>query len=267
MHSSASPAASVGGHRSDDPRIFDQEIQIKPIRTPTAFYSIPTAKSRTGAMGEPASFSRESRRRIQSPVAGRADDRLFLGPPDYGADWIFDTDVLVAEYWRVETKRKKRYQLEDGQVVFEPRGRAVERERWVEKRCVMQYITNGYEILERSAAPEPGTIIPIIPMIGMQRYVDRGGFSKRVLFSLVRLARDPQLSLAYLNSQEMEEAGLTPRAPSWATRASSTRTAPCGRTSRKSRTPFWKPISPTTGRWASSSATAARSIHAEFRRL
>ncbi len=98
-------------------------------------------------------------------------------------------------------------------------------------RTVKQYITNGYEILDKSEEPEPGTIIPIIPMIGLQRYVDEGGFSRRVLFSLVRLARDPQLSLAYLNSQEMEEAGLTPKSsPSWATRASSTPTGCSGRT-------------------------------------
>ena len=61
-------------------------------------------------------------------------------------------------------------------------------------------MTNGVEILERSAAPEPGNIIPIIPMIGLERYVD----DDRKLFSLVRLARDPQLSPAYLNSQEMK---------------------------------------------------------------
>jgi hypothetical protein len=36
---------------------------------------------------------------------------------------------------------------------------------------------------------------------------------RRVLFSQVRLARDPQMSLAYLVSQEMEEAGLTPKTP------------------------------------------------------
>jgi hypothetical protein len=46
-------------------------------------------------------------------------------------------------------------------------------------------------------------------MVGLQRYRGTG----RILFSLVRLARDPQLSLAYLNSQEMEEAGLTPKSP------------------------------------------------------
>ena len=38
------------------------------------------------------------------------------------------------------------------------------------------------------------------------RYLD----DKRVLFSLVRLARDPQMSLAYLNSQQTEEADATP---------------------------------------------------------
>ena len=50
-------------------------------------------------------------------------------------------------------------------------------------------------------------------MIGLERYLDDTGRDARALYSLVRLARDPQMSLAYLNSLEMEEAGLTPKTP------------------------------------------------------
>jgi hypothetical protein len=50
-------------------------------------------------------------------------------------------------------------------------------------------------------------------MIGLQRWVNDMGKTKMKLFSLIRLARDPQMSLAYLVSQEMEEAGLSPKSP------------------------------------------------------
>jgi Phage P22-like portal protein len=199
---------------SDDPGLFDQEIVIKPISNPNSVLYDPRCKEPDWSDAK-ACFVLErvpkQEFKLRWPHA-RMTDFSWVNY-DYAADWLFDQDVLVAEYWRVETTRVKRYLLEDGTVVFHPRGRPVDKWRWVEQRCVKQYITNGVEILEKPEDPEPGTIIPIIPMIGMQRFRDSGGFSRRELFSLVRLARDPQLSLAYLNSQEMEEAGLTPKSP------------------------------------------------------
>lgn len=195
---------------SDDPKIFDQEIVIKPISNPNSVLFDPRCKEPDWSDAQ-ACFVLERVPKKEFKTRWR-DARMTdfsWAHQDFAADWIFDQDVLVAEYWRVETKRRKRYLLEDGQVVFEPRGRPVDKERWVQERKVMQYLTNGVEILERPESPEPGTIIPIIPMIGLSRYRE----NKRELFSLVRLARDPQLSLAYLNSQEMEEAGLTPKSP------------------------------------------------------
>jgi hypothetical protein len=50
-------------------------------------------------------------------------------------------------------------------------------------------------------------------VIGKELYLDEGGTAKRKLFSLIRLARDPQMSMAYLVSQQMEEAGLSPKVP------------------------------------------------------
>jgi hypothetical protein len=110
-------------------------------------------------------------------------------------DWIQDKTILVAEYWKVELKRvwNKAHT------------------RKVDQKKVVQYITNGLEILERNE--QPGEHIPVIPFVGLERWVDEGGGPERRLFSMVRLARDPQMSLAYLCSQQMEEAGLTPKTP------------------------------------------------------
>ena len=55
--------------------------------------------------------------------------------PAFSSDWIL-TGHKTAEYWRVETKRRKRYLLEDGQVVFEPAA-GLSKVRWVEERNVM----------------------------------------------------------------------------------------------------------------------------------
>ena len=109
--------------------------------------------------------------------------------------WIDDKTVLVGEYWRVRceyawNKRKTRK---------------------VEKITVNQYHTNGLEILKRT--DQPGTHVGIVPCIGLQRYVDVGHGPELQISSLVRLARDPQMSLAFICSQELEEAGLIPKVP------------------------------------------------------
>jgi hypothetical protein len=189
-------------------QIFEQEIVLKPILNPNSVLFDPDCKEPDWSDAR-ACFCLEKipreefkRRWPKAQVTDFSweDRRLADG-------WFFDENIIVAEYWRIEKKEMPVYLLDGDRVVTEARKGA--RKRTLEKRTVMQYITNGVEILYRSEEPEPGTILPIIPMIGLERYRE----DKRVLFSLVRLARDPQLSLAYLTSQEMEEAGLTPKSP------------------------------------------------------
>jgi hypothetical protein len=199
--------------RTRNQSLFDMEIVIKPIANPNSVLFDPKCKEPDWSDGK-ACFvmervpKKEFRKRWpKATVTNFSCEQK----SNYG-DWIFEDDVMVAEYWRVETEEKTVYLLDTGEVTDEPRKNYVDK-RKLELRTVRFYITNGIEILEHPDEPEPGAIIPIIPMIGLERYVEEGGFSKRILFSLVRLARDPQMALAYLISQEMEEAGLTPKTP------------------------------------------------------
>lgn len=126
------------------------------------------------------------------------------------SEWLQEDKMLIAEYWEVQSTFKTIYMLQDGTVVDElPEGGKARKTRKVEVKKVVQYITNGVEILEEN--PQPGKYIPIVPVIGKEIYVDRGSGMKRHLLSMIRLARDPQMSLAYLCTGEMEEAGLTPK--------------------------------------------------------
>ena len=199
--------------RSRNQSLFDMEIAIKPIANPNSVLFDPTCKEPDWSDGK-ACFvmERMSKKEFKRrwPKA-QVTSFSWEHKTNYG-DWIFEDDVMVAEYWRVETEEKTVYLLDTGEVTDKPQKSYVDK-RKLDQRSVRNYITNGVEILERPDEPEPGTIIPIIPMIGLERYVEEGGFSKRVLFSLVRLARDPQMALAYLISQEMEEAGLSPKTP------------------------------------------------------
>ena len=196
---------------SDDS--FDQEIVLKPIPNPDSVLYDPDTKEPDWSDAtdcfvlDPIPLDEFKRR---WPEARKTDfsseDRRVA------KDWLQSKLILVAEYWRIETHPEKLYQLSDGSAVTQlPEGVQPLKTRTVERKTLVQYMTNGVEILERN--PAPGVLLPIIPMVGLVRYVDESSGPKRLLFSLPRLARDPQMSLAYLNSQEMEEAGLSPKTP------------------------------------------------------
>lgn len=157
--------------------------------------------------------------------------------------WVKPDSIQIAEYWKVERKKRKLLLMplealkklkeppeqapdiltyhDDGQdypamAVYEDElvkdhGLEPFEDRDTETREVCQYITNGIEILEEHEIA--GSYIRIIPCFGKEIYTEDASGSKRQLISLVRLARDPAMSYAYLCSQEMEEAAMTPRVP------------------------------------------------------
>jgi len=104
-------------------------------------------------------------------------------------DWFQGENILVAEYWRIDG-----YDPETG-----------------EDGKVTQYITNGVEILNETKWP--GSWIPIIAAMGKKVYVPSGSEMKRYYYSQIRLARGPQMMLAYGASQEAEVVGMMPRTP------------------------------------------------------
>lgn len=153
--------------------------------------------------------------------------------------WIRENYVQVAEFWMVHKNERKLLLVQSAtgpMTVFEDeikeyleqlgektgrdaRGKFVRlrdqikplKDRMVEEAEVIQYLTNGLEILDET--PWAGSRIPLCACFGKEIWIDDGGGSKRVLMSMTRLARDPQMLLAYYNSQEAEEAGMTPKSP------------------------------------------------------
>lgn len=196
-----------------DASVFDQEIVIKTIPNPDSVLYDPDCKEPDfGDAGYCFVLDPLPKDEFKTRFPGAEVKDFTTEDMRVAKDWIQDKIVLVAEYWKVEIDRFELYLLESGEIVDAlPKGEKAKRRRTVESRQVVQYITNGIEILERNE--QPGEEIPIPAMIGKQMYVEEGGATKRKIFSLPRLARDPQMSLAYLCSQEMEEAGMSPKVP------------------------------------------------------
>lgn len=197
------------------PEIFHQDITIVAIMNPDAvLYGFDTCKQPDWSDADdcfvlyPLPKAEFERRWPDAQIKDFTAEHY-----DAAREWIKDNQVLTAEYYRLEmTEGPTVYLLESGKVTTtKPKGQKVITSRKLQMRTPVQYWTNGVEILERNELP--GTALPIIPFVGLARYVDDGGGSKLKLFSLVRLARDPQMGLAYLVSAQAEVAGLLSKTP------------------------------------------------------
>jgi hypothetical protein len=216
---------------------FDQELYIGRIPNPDTVFMDPDFKEFDGSdMDWCYVIDNYSKEKYKKKFPG-AEIRDFTAEHmDIATQWISDDRVQVGEYWTVE-KSKRTLMLFEGdeqatgyEDEFEggklesdglhlppssghPQGKhmKVKNSKREERREICQYLTNGLEILDKT--DWRGSWIPIIPVFGKEIYVDSGSGSKRVLMSLIRLARDPQMSLCYLVSQEAEEASMTPKCP------------------------------------------------------
>jgi Phage P22-like portal protein len=134
-------------------------------------------------------------------------------------DWFKGDSIILAEYWVVEEKKRRKLKVKSAAgdtTVYEDELAKNDKPQILDhrdesKRKVVQYITNGVEILEENEWP--GSWIPIIPILGEEIYVNDDGQSKRMFMSLVRRARVPQKMLCFIASQEAEEFGMAPRSP------------------------------------------------------
>lgn len=214
---------------------FDQEILIKPILNPdtvllSPHYKQPDASDIADAflldLIPRAQFKKKySKARITDFSGEEMASSLGFN------DWVKEKYVQVGEYWKVQYKRRRLLLVDspEGPVkIFEDelkekstRDRAgrfmarpnvkILRDRDVEIPYVMQYLTNGIEILDE--IKWAGTRIPIIACFGKEMWMTQGGIAKRKLISMIRMARDAQMLYAFLATQECEEAGMIPKVP------------------------------------------------------
>jgi hypothetical protein len=200
---------------------FDQEILIKPVPNPDCVLLSPNYKNFDASDVEDgfileqitkASFKAKYSKAEITDFSGEIMDQQHVG------DWVRDKHIQIAEYWRVERDRRKLLLVETarGPMVvwhdeWEKAGKfgKVSRERMVETPRVVQYLTNGLEILDE--VEWHGSRIPIIACFGPERWTTKSGRAKRELLSMVRFARDPQMLYDFLSTQECELAGMVPK--------------------------------------------------------
>lgn len=220
---------------------FEQEIRVVRIPNPNTIYMDWDAKeadySDAGHAFEIDTIGiKEFRRRW--PHA----ERRSFDSEDVNAfpKWIKSEERLqIASYWKVHREERELVLWENGRTDFlDEMGEGVKlskaqmidgqkvwlaeipglgsyrvlNRRKTETQTVVQYVTNGVEILQTNEWP--GKYIPIVFITGKEIYVDDGaGGEKRKLLSLVRLAREPYMTYCYLWTAQVEAAQQVPKSP------------------------------------------------------
>jgi len=195
---------------------FDQDIRVERILNPFSVYVDPAAvqpdRRDMGWAFVVEDFDPDEYRAMypDSEAAGLSD---FSSIGDAAPDWRPGGNIRVAEYFRIETKRRELLLMVDGSVVFAdefeiaPPAAAILRRRTVEERQVKWCKINGVEVLEQR--DWAGKWIPLVPVLGDEVSVN----GERHLFGMVRFARDPQRMYNYWVSSATETIALAPRAP------------------------------------------------------
>lgn len=220
-------------------RSFDQKLSIRRFPNPDCVLITPNFKEADASDIDEAfvtdKLSKKAFKR-KYPGAKAVSFNAELAKDPLLGKWVSEDHILTAEFWRINKTEVELLMLDGGAgdpiIVFEEELKAapdnykqllamqnhgkeipikVLKQRKSEKKSVKDYITNGVEIIDEESWL--GSRIPICAVFGKELFVDDGGGSKRVLLSMVRLARDPQMLLAYLASLECEEAGQVPKTP------------------------------------------------------
>lgn len=193
------------------PDSFDQELLIK--RVPDTFsvylsaHIMPDGSDADkGWVFESMSLEKFKR---DYPKA-KADDASFEGLGD-SSTWKTDKSITVCEYFYKEYENKELLFLSDGTTVFKDAYDGAEEN--ITGRRDSQEVTvkwckhTGCEVLEKRTLK--GQYIPIVEEVGKEKIIE----GKRILWGLVRPAKDSLRAFNYWISALTEKMALTPKAP------------------------------------------------------
>jgi len=192
---------------------FEQDIKISHVRNPFTVYSDPSAMEPDRSDAKWRFVIEDIARdeyKLQYPDSEANSLVDFASVGDIASAWGTKDAIRVAEYFHVEQEKKTICKLPDGSVVEKkdvPEGiEPVDQRDYFEKKVVWTK-HNAIEILEE--AEWPGSIIPVIPVLGDDIDVD----GRQHISGLVRNAKDPQRMYNYQCSAATELSALAPRAP------------------------------------------------------
>jgi hypothetical protein len=198
------------------PDSLDQELKIREIEDPYQWvwdrtYKEVDARDMAWAIGRQKYSHAEFKRAFPGK---EIVDASFYKEDDTYADWGDGKNVWVAEYWKLDYKKRKIARFTDGSSgpvdAPENNGKKVVRRSVAEREYPYpcQYLISGIEVLDKT--PWPGKRIPIYPVYGTKYYVD----GKLVVKSVIADSLTSQKSYNFNKSLELEALSLAPK-PKW----------------------------------------------------
>lgn len=194
----------------EDADSFDQKILIERIHNPFSVYFDPDAVLPTREDAQYVFITehmsgKDFRRDYPDAATVDVDSDSFDG----SAYWRDGEDIVVAEYFWVESKEARLVQLADGRVVVDPKGPVPSvRERKTQTQVVMWAKVSGAEVLE-GPSEFPSRYIPVIAVMGEELHIGDEVYRS----SVIRHAIDPQRMYNYWVSADTELVALQPKAP------------------------------------------------------
>ena len=197
---------SIGFFRVDTDYVgdsFDQEFKIVTVEDPLTCYLDRESKDIAGGDAKHCFI-----------LTGMSEDDFKAAYPGKATDsFTEDTfiasnrgDIVVAEYFKTEIKKRKIGITFDGEVEEVQEGFEYKTTRTVEDATIKRYLLSGSDVLEQSEFV--GGFIPLIPVYGSQSWVD----GDREISSLIRRSKDAQRMFNYWKSLETELLQKQPRA-------------------------------------------------------
>ena len=194
---------------------FHQRIAFKRIRNPFTVYPGPHINVDGSDMRKCVISEMMTRVdfKLQYPDADMASFETVKGMGDRYADWATETELRVAEYYRIFRKPEKVVLLSNGESGFKsdlvamPPGVRIVKERDSFRETVQWFKLTATQIVERTDIPCKW--IPVFPVYGDE--IDING--KVIRRGLVRNAKDPARMYNYWVTSATEEIGMRQRSP------------------------------------------------------
>lgn len=198
---------------------FDQELFIRPI--PNTFSAYLGKHLMPDGSDAERGYIAESmpieKFKEMFPKAKYAKDDFDLLPREAVTYWRSEETITVVEEFCFERTREELLFLDDGTTItaadyskwpkeIEPKPGVQDRRDTFRKQLKWRKIT-GCEVLEKRDLP--GQFIPIVEVVGRESWVD----GKRVLWGLVRPAKDSLRMYNYWASTITEKMALAPKTP------------------------------------------------------
>lgn len=197
---------SIGFFRVDSDYIrddsFDQQLMVHAVHDPFSCYLDKDSRSITG---EDAT---------RCFILDVIDEDTFkkdypkAKPVNFTDDSFIDGgkgDIIVAEYFKCEYKKKTIGLSVDGELEEVQDGVEYVQKRKIEEKKVKRYLLSGDDVLEESEFV--CDFIPLIPVFGNQQWVN----GEREIHSLIRKSKDAQRMFNYWKSLETELLQKQPR--------------------------------------------------------